>query len=84
MCEIAKHLKRTLCNTRIDIHYAMCYNILVRSRGQTPLKRESEVMETGMTNAEFNAFLETLAQLVESKAETVKESSDIIRNAKTE
>lgn len=41
-------------------------------------------MEPGMTNAEFNAFLETLAQLVESKAKTVKEASDIIRNAKTE
>ena len=32
----------------------------------------------GMTNAEFNAFLETLAKLIESKAATV----DIIRAAK--
>lgn len=40
-------------------------------------------MENGMTNAEFNAFLETLAKLVESKAETVKEAAEIIRNAKT-
>ena len=40
-------------------------------------------MNEGMTNAEFNAFLETLAKLVESKAETVKEASDIIREAKT-
>lgn len=40
-------------------------------------------MENGMTNAEFNAFLETLAQLVESKAETVEEAAEIIRNAKT-
>ena len=41
-------------------------------------------MQSGITNAEFNDFLETLAKLVESKAETVKEASDIIRNAKTE
>lgn len=40
-------------------------------------------MENGMTNAEFNAFLETLAQLVESKANTVDESAEIIRQAKT-
>ena len=36
----------------------------------------------GMTNAEFNAFLETLAKLVESKAMTVQEAADIIRAAK--
>lgn len=41
-------------------------------------------MSNGMTNAEFNAFLETLAKLVESKAGTVKEASAIIREAKTE
>ena len=41
-------------------------------------------MSNGMTNAEFNAFLETLAKLVESKAKTVKDAADIIRNAKTE
>ena len=40
-------------------------------------------MENGMTNAEFNAFLETLAKLVESKAETVKEAAELIRDAKT-
>lgn len=39
-------------------------------------------MEHGMTNAEFNAFLETLAQLVESKAKTAEEAAEIIRNAK--
>nr|WP_325305603.1 hypothetical protein [uncultured Dysosmobacter sp.] len=38
-------------------------------------------METGMTNAEFNAFLETLAQLVESKAKTVQEAATLIRQA---
>lgn len=41
-------------------------------------------MENGMTNAEFNAFLETLAQLVESKAVSVEEAAAIVRNAKTE
>jgi hypothetical protein len=41
-------------------------------------------MSEGMTNAEFNAFLETLAKLVESKAKTVEEASAIIREAKTE
>ena len=35
-------------------------------------------MNEGMTNAEFNAFLETLAQLVESKAKTPAESAEII------
>ena len=39
-------------------------------------------METGMTNAEFNAFLETLAQLVESKAKTPAEAAEIIRSSK--
>lgn len=39
-------------------------------------------MENGMTNAEFNAFLETLAKLVESKAKTPVEAAEIIRQAK--
>ena len=39
-------------------------------------------MENGMTNLEFNAFLETLAKLVESKAKTPEEAAEIIRNAK--
>ena len=36
----------------------------------------------GMTNAEFNAFLETLARLIESKAKTVEEAAEIVRAAK--
>ena len=40
-------------------------------------------MNEGMTNAQFNEYLETLAKLVESKAETVKEAVEIIRDAKT-
>ena len=43
----------------------------------------SEVMEEGMTNAEFDAFLETLAQLIEAKATTVKEAADLVRDKKS-
>lgn len=39
-------------------------------------------MEQGMTNAEFNAFLETLAKLIESKAKTPEEAAKIVREAK--
>ena len=41
-------------------------------------------MEKGMTNKQFDTFLETLAKLVESKAKTVEEAAEIIRKAKTE
>lgn len=40
-------------------------------------------MSEGMTNAEFNAFLETLARLIEVKANTVEEAANLIRQAKT-
>ena len=40
-------------------------------------------MNQGMTNAQFNEFLETLAKLVESKAKTIEEAAQIIREAKT-
>ena len=53
-----------------------------RKAEEPPLQKGSEGMEQGMTNAEFNAFLETLAKLVESKAETVAEAAEIIRQAK--
>lgn len=39
-------------------------------------------MET-MTNAQLDAFLETLAKLIESKATTVAEAAQIIRESKT-
>lgn len=42
----------------------------------------SEEMNEGMTNAEFNAFLETLAQLIEAKAGTLEEAAEIVRKAK--
>lgn len=37
-----------------------------------------------MTNAEFNAFLETLARLVEATADTGKDAARIIRETKTD
>ncbi len=40
-------------------------------------------MNEGMTDAEFNAFLETLAQLVEAKAKTVEEVAALIRDKKS-
>lgn len=39
--------------------------------------------EEGMSNAQLNAFLETLANLVEAKALTVAEAVELIRQAKT-
>lgn len=41
-------------------------------------------MENGMTNTEFRVLLEMLAQLVESKAKTVQEAVEIIRQFKPE
>ena len=41
-------------------------------------------MNEDMTTAEFNAFLETLAQLVEAKATTPEEAAALIRQAKAE
>ena len=60
----------------------MAYNILVR-QGYKPLMKGSEAVIEGMTNAEFNSFLETLAKLIESKAKTVEEAAQIVRDAKT-
>ena len=40
-------------------------------------------MDNGMTNAEFNAFLETMAKLVEATAKTPEEAAEIIRQSKT-
>ncbi len=39
--------------------------------------------EQGMTDAEFDVFLETLAKLIEAKAKTIEEAANIIREAKT-
>lgn len=58
-------------------------DIMVSVRqGRKPLTKGSEDMTEGMTNAEFNAFLETLAQLIEAKAATPEEAAQIVRAAK--
>ena len=40
-------------------------------------------MTNGMTNAQFNEFLETIARLIESKANNLAEAAQIVRDAKT-
>ena len=40
-------------------------------------------MNEGMTNQQYDKFLETLAQLIESKATTPQEAAEIVREAKT-
>lgn len=55
----------------------------IRKAEARPLTKEGEEMEEGMTNAEFNSFLETLARLIESEAKTPEEAAEIVRNAKT-
>lgn len=47
--------------------------------------RREEVRTTHkeMTNAQYNALLETLARLIEAKAATAKEAAQIVREAKT-
>ena len=39
-------------------------------------------MSEGMTNAELNSFLETLAKLVEATAKDAKDAAKIVRDAK--
>ncbi len=36
-----------------------------------------------VTNAQYNEFLETLAKLIEAKAQTPQEAAQIVRDAKT-
>lgn len=36
-----------------------------------------------MTNQQFNAFLETLANLIEAKAKSPEQAAEIVRQAKT-
>ncbi len=67
----------------VDVHVHMKYNVFVR-QGQCPFKKGSEGVNEGMTNTEFRVILEMLAQLVESKADTVKEAAEIIRQFKPE
>lgn len=37
----------------------------------------------GMSNQQFDVFIETLAQLIEAKAESVEDAARLVREAKT-
>ena len=67
----------------IEIHVYMYYNSYCKAEVK-PLTKGSEEMDDGMTNVEFRVLLEMLAQLVESKAETVQEAVELIRQFKSE
>lgn len=40
-------------------------------------------MNEGMTNQQYDKFLETIAKLIESQAKTPQEAAQIVREAKT-
>ena len=40
--------------------------------------------EYGMTNAQYDASLETIARLIEARALTIEEAARIVREAKTQ
>lgn len=40
-------------------------------------------MNEGMTNQQYDNFLETLAKLIEAQAKTPEEAAQIVREAKT-
>ena len=40
-------------------------------------------MTEGMTNQQFDAWLETIAKRIENEAKTPKEAAEIVREAKT-
>lgn len=40
-------------------------------------------MKDEMTNAQFDAFLETLAKRIENEAKSIEEAAKIVREAKT-
>ena len=81
MYKMHKSTVLTLYILRIALY---CYRgiMLTVRQGRKPLTEGSEDMAEGMTNAEFNAFLETLAQLIEAKAATPEEAAQIVRAAK--
>ena len=41
-------------------------------------------MNDEMTNAQFDAFLETIARRIENEAKTAEEAAKIVREAKTD
>ena len=40
-------------------------------------------MNEGMTNQQYDKFLETIARLIEAEAKTPEEAAQIVRDAKT-
>ena len=40
------------------------------------------MFDSGLTNEQFNSHLETLAKLIEAKAQNVTEAAQIVRDAK--
>ena len=40
------------------------------------------MFDSGLTNEQFNSHLETLAKLIEAKAQSVAEAAQIVRDAK--
>ncbi len=71
----------------IYILMSVWYTILVRQRrpggDETAARYERREDMNEMTNAEFDAFLETLAQLIEAKAKTVEEAAALVRDKKS-
>lgn len=70
----------------IDCTLNKCYTIIT-AREKHPseyIRQEVERMGDGMTNVELRVLLEMLAQLVESKATTIPEAVEIIRQFKPE
>jgi hypothetical protein len=63
--------------------YAIIYSLDGESHQNTPGRR-LERMTDEMTVPEINAFLETIAKLVEATAKTPKDAAKIIREAKPE
>ena len=64
-------------------NYVIAIIIILVRQGRKPFTKGSEELENGMTNAELNSFLETLAKLVEATAKNPQEAAEIIRQAKT-
>lgn len=60
------------------------YNIVTvkgKPLDESKTGQEVDIMEeNNMTQAELILYLETLAELIEAKAETAKEAADIIRD----
>ena len=64
-------------------NYVIAIIIILVRQGRKSFTEGSEELENGMTNAELNSFLETLAKLVEATAKNPQEAAEIIRQAKT-